>query len=159
MSYIYIYIHTYIYIYLYIYMYCICSNWHRTFPWREWDRERAIFCTTFQKSLLLNVPPLFSPSIKFSLAHFFFMLPLFLHDRRRHWKKGTSHGEILQKSVIVFLTTLTIFHYYIYPKLCPLVPPFLSFMSPVWFCFVPLQLWTVLPLPTNHCEKIRTAVP
>ena len=35
------------------------------------------FCTTFQKSpVLLNVPPLFSPSIKINLAHFFFMLPL-----------------------------------------------------------------------------------
>ena len=74
------------------------------------------FCTTFQKSpVLLNVPPLFSPSIKINLAHFFFMLPLpsppppppppalFLHDRWRHWKKGTAHREILQKFLLRFV--------------------------------------------------------
>ena len=48
----------------------------------------------------MNVSPFFSPSIKINLAHFFFMLPLFLHDRRRYWKRRTAHREILQKFLL-----------------------------------------------------------
>ena len=104
---VYIYIYVYIYnIYIYIYyicIYCISSNWHRISLWIEGDRGRPPFGTTFQKRpLLLSVPPLFSPSVKIKLPYFFFMFLLFLHGRRRHWKKGTAHREILQKFLLRF---------------------------------------------------------
>ena len=103
------YINVYIHNICYIYIYCISSNWHRISLWREGDRGRCPFCTTFQKlSLLLNIPPLFSPSIKINLAHFFFMCPLFLHGCRRHWKKGSAHREILQISLAVCIFRGTI---------------------------------------------------
>ena len=64
-----------------------------------------------------------------------------------------------QKSLLVFVTALTIFHYYIYPKLCPSCAPLPVSYVPYLIFFILPQVWTVLPLPTNPCEKIGTAVP
>ena len=151
-----------------IYIYCIISsNWHRISLWREGDRERPPFCTTFQKSLLLNVPPLFSPSIKINLPHFFFMFPPAPSWSQTNLEKSTAHREILQKFILRFafsgaqswliwkklvgisyfnkkqcLTTSKISDSVCYcidhisllylPKIMsPLVPHFLSNMSPV----------------------------
>ena len=161
------YINVYIHNICYIYIYCISSNWHRISLWREGDRGRCPFCATFQKlSLLLNIPPLFSPSIKINLAHFFFMCPLFLHGCRRHWKKGSAHREILQISLAVCIFRGTIKTYlknhisllYL-SKIMPCAPPFLSNMSQFNFVLSPFRCGLFSPFLQTLVLKIKTAGP
>ena len=165
-----IYIYMYIYIYnIYIYyicIYCISSNWHRISLWIEGDRGRPPFGTTFQKwPLLLSVPPLFSPSVKINLPYFFFMFLLFLHGRRRHWKKGTAHREILQKFLLRFAYSGAYIKTYLknhisllyLPKIMslPLVPPFLSNMPKFNFALSPFRCGLFSPFLQTLVRKSK----
>ena len=93
----------YIYIIYIIYTYTVYPLIGIEFPSEGQETGGGPFLHNISKiAPSVECSPLFSPSIKINLAHFFFMFSLFLHGRRRHWKKGTANREILQNFFLWF---------------------------------------------------------